>query len=92
MGRNLSSNATVPAHDAVVVVPNDTTVIPDTRGLYVGVTGNVTVRMADQTPAPGGGAGGTVTFASVPAGQILPIQVDKVLFTGTTASSILALY
>lgn len=91
-GRTLNANGTVPAHDAVVVVPSDVTVIPTTRALYVGATGNVAVRMADRSPTTPGGSGGTVVFASVPAGFILPIQVDLVLSTGTTASSILALY
>jgi len=36
--------------------------------------------------------GQTVTFANVPNGSFLPIQVNKVFATGTGASSILALY
>jgi|KBSMisStaDraftv2_1062788.scaffolds.fasta_scaffold01050_19 hypothetical protein len=87
---NRSADATVPAHDAVVVVPNDNTVIPVTRGLYVGVSGNITVRMIDQA-VPYNTTGNTVTFTAVPVG-ILPVQVDKILSSGTTASSILALY
>jgi hypothetical protein len=72
--------------------PTASSVTPTTRGLYVGATGNIAVRMADRSPTTPGGSGSTVTFASVPAGSILPIQVDQVLLTGTTASSILALY
>lgn len=78
------ANATAPAHDAIAVVPSDATVIPTTRSLYIGVTGNIAVRMADQPVT-------TVTFLAVPVG-ILAIQVDQVLSTGTTAASILALY
>lgn len=75
-------NATIPGHGAVAVTTSDATVIPMTRALYVGTTGNVAVRMGD---------GMTITFSTVPVG-ILPIQVDMVLSTGTTASNIIALY
>lgn len=70
------------AYDAVAVTKSDSTVIPATRGLYIGVTGDVAVRMAQ---------GNTATFTAV-ANGIIPIQVDKVLSTGTTATGIIALY
>ena len=81
-GSYRSANATVSAHSATTVTPSDSTVIPATRGLYVGVTGNLAVKMADDE--------NTITFSNVPVG-ILPIQVTQVLSTGTTASSIIAL-
>lgn len=81
-GSYRSSDATVSAHGAVVVVTSDATIIPITRGLYIGVTGNISVRMADEQ---------TVTFLNVPVG-IFPIQVDKVNATATTATNIVALY
>jgi hypothetical protein len=77
-----TSNAAVAA---VAVTPHDTTVIPTgvTRALYIGVSGDVNVLMAD---------GGTaVTFKSVPIG-ILPVRVQRVNSTSTTATNILALY
>lgn len=77
-----TSNATVSAHGAALVTANDSTVIPVTRALYVGTTGNLNVRMAD---------GATVLFTAVPVG-IFPIQVDQVLSTNTTAATIVALY
>ncbi len=73
------------AVSAVAVTPHDSTVIPTgvTRALYIGVSGDVTVLMAD---------GGTaVTFKSVPIG-ILPVRVQRVNATNTTATNILALY
>ena len=85
------ADATVSAHDAVVVVPSDVTEIPVTRGLWVGVTGNITVRMVDRSPPSDPLGTTTVTFTAVPVG-VLPIQVDKVMASGTTASSLLALY
>lgn len=70
------------AYGAVAVVPSDSTVIPTARSLYIGVTGNLAVRMA---------RGNLVTFTNVPVGM-LPVQVDQVLATGTTATEMLALY
>lgn len=78
------------AHSAVVVTPSDVTLIPPTRALYVGSGGNLTVLMANANADTGGDIA-SVTFSNVVAG-ILPIQVIKVLATGTTASSVLALY
>jgi hypothetical protein len=72
-----------PATSAVAVTPSDTTVIPKTRGLYIGGAGAVAVLMNDGTQA---------TFSAVPAGVILDISVQKVLATGTVATLILALY
>ena len=79
------ANNTVSAHGAVAVTPNNSTVIPITRALWVGGTGNISVRMAD---------GQTVLFSNVPVG-VLPIQVDQVHANSpgtTTATLIVALY
>jgi hypothetical protein len=78
-----SANATVSAIAAVLVTASDSTIIPTTRAIYIGVSGNINVRLPDQNQ--------TVLFSNVPVG-IFPIQVDKVLSTSTTASSIVALY
>jgi hypothetical protein len=69
------------ATGGVAVTPNDSTVVAF-RALYVGATGNVSVMGLD---------GATVTFASVPAGGILPIACIRVRSTGTTASNIVGL-
>jgi hypothetical protein len=70
------------SYAAVAVTPSDATVIPITRALYIGGTGALTVRMA---------GGMNATFAAVAVG-IFPVQVDKVLTTGTAATSIVAMY
>lgn len=76
--------ASDPARGAFAVTKSDATVFSQpTRALYVGGAGDVAVRMLDQT---------TVTFVGVPAAGLLPIRVDKVLSTGTTATSIVGLY
>lgn len=72
-----------PAREAVAVTPSDSVDIAQTRGLYIGGDGNVSVVMA---------GGRTETFAGAAAGSILPICVTRVRSTGTTATSILALY
>lgn len=77
-----TADSTAPAHGAVVVTPTDGLLIPVTRGIYVGVTGNLAVQMAD---------GQTVTFTALPVG-FHPIQAQIILATGTTATNILALY
>jgi hypothetical protein len=82
-GSYRSANATVAAHSAFVVTPSDATIIPATRGLYIGGAGNINVVMAEDE--------NTVLFTAVPAGFILPIQVIQVLSTSTTATAIVAL-
>lgn len=82
MGAYRSADSTAPAHGAFTITPSDVTTIQVTRSIYVGVTGNINVRMAD---------GMTVLFSNVPVG-VFPIQVDQVLATNTTATTMLALY
>lgn len=70
------------AYHAVAVTKSDATVITTTRGLYIGVSGDVVVTMASgATP---------ITFKAVPVG-ILSVQVTQVL-DATAATDILALY
>lgn len=68
---------------ALVVTPSDATNIPTgmTRGLYIGVTGDVTAVVG----------GAAVLFKAVPVG-VLPVAVTRVNATATTATNILALY
>lgn len=81
-GAYRDANATVSAHGAVAVVPSDATVFPVCRALYVGSSGNITLRTPD---------GQTVLFSNVAAG-IFPVQCDMVMSTGTAASLMVALY
>lgn len=77
--------STMTATGAVAVTPNDSADLPagPARALYIGVTGNVAL-----VPNRGGTS---VTFVGVPSGTILPVQAYRVMATGTTATSILAL-
>lgn len=65
------------------VTPSDATdfVNGPARGLYVGVTGDVTLMSA----------GNAVLFKAVPVG-ILPVYCSRVNATATTATNIVALY
>jgi len=77
-------SADMPADDAEVVVPHDTTNLAKTsRALYVGVGGDVSVEMA--------GTGSAIVFTGVLAGTVLPIRVTRVNATGTTATNMVAL-
>lgn len=75
---------------AAAVTPSDTVNIPAVTGgtnngcvLYVGGDGNLRVTTI---------GGDTVTFVGVLAGTFLPVQVLRVLSTGTTATNIVALW
>jgi hypothetical protein len=73
-----------PYTNAVAVTPHDTNDLTYvTRGVYVGGAGTVKVNMQDS---------GTVTFTGVPVGTLLPIRATRVYSTGTTATTILALW
>ena len=79
-----SRGLTSPPEHAIAIVPSDAGTLANvTRALFVGVAGSVAVRMS---------GGGSVTLANVPAGTLLPIRVDRVLATGTTAGGILGFW
>jgi len=66
------------------VTASDSTVFEATRGLYVAGAGDLTVRMALGQ--------NNVTFTGVTAGSVLPVCVDQVRATGTTATGIVRLW
>ena len=70
--------------NAVAITPSDSTdLVTRSRALFVGGAGNLNVRMA---------GGMDCVFTSVTAGTLLPIQVDRVYATSTTATNIVAVY
>lgn len=78
------------AISARAVVKSDATILPATRGLYVGDAAACSLAVvfrADNAT----GAGTAVTFGSVNPGSLLPFQVVKVM-AATTCTSVLALY
>jgi hypothetical protein len=86
----LQSTGAISARKGVVITPTDNTRIETTRAVYVGGAGNLTVKFADNT-APTT-AGGTVLISGIPAGTTLPIAVNCINSTSTTATLIVALY
>ncbi|MFZ0547822.1 MAG: hypothetical protein WAM60_20420 [Candidatus Promineifilaceae bacterium] len=71
-----------PAAEAEAVTPSDSANIDPTRGIYVGTSGDLRVMMLN---------GDIVTFSSLAAGIVHPLQVVRVYSTSTTASEIVAL-
>jgi hypothetical protein len=72
-----------PAVHALAIAASDTTdLTAPTRSIYVGTTGNMTVKMY---------GGEIVTFSNVPVG-IFPIQVLRVNSTGLTAGALVGLW
>ena len=72
-----------PFYKAVAITKSDSTVIAPTRGIYVGVTGDLNIVMHV--------GGSPVVFKAVPVG-VLNICAIQVYSTSTTATDMLALY
>jgi hypothetical protein len=76
---------------AAAVTPSNTVDIPSITGgtsnngcvLYVGGAGDLKVDTV---------GGDAVTFVAVPAGSFIPVQVTRVYASGTSATSIVALW
>jgi hypothetical protein len=76
---------TSPASKAFAIAPNDSTDLAfETRGIYVGGAGDISVILTQDSAA--------VTFAAVPAGSLLPLSVKRVRATGTTATNLVGVY
>lgn len=84
MYKNMMGGLESPAREAVAITPDDSTDLGHTsRSLYVGTSGDIAVHMVGETSA--------VIFKAVASG-VLPIRVDRVLATGTTAGDLVALW
>ncbi|MGB3714492.1 MAG: hypothetical protein WA996_08695 [Candidatus Promineifilaceae bacterium] len=74
----------IPAEKYSAVTPHDTNdLATPTRGLYVGVAGDVKVDSLD---------GNAVTYTELMAGVIHAISCTRVYSTGTAATNIVAIY
>lgn len=82
-GAYRKADATVSASRAAAVTLSDSAAVECTRGVYVGGAGDLKVTFVE---------GGEVTFVGVVAGTLLPIQVVVIWSTGSTATSVVALY
>lgn len=80
---NANNDPNAPYSNAAVVTPSDGTDLTfRTRALFVGGAGNIVVSIG----------GSNVTITGVLAGSLLPLCVDRVLSTSTTATNIVALW
>jgi hypothetical protein len=81
---SLSQPSGLSARNAVAVTPsNDDDLTYTSRAVFVGTGGNLNVDMA---------SGDTVLLTAVPAGAFLPISVNRIRSTSTTASNIVAFW
>lgn len=78
------STAGIKSAVAVDISSTDWSTSRITRGLYVGALGDVKVQFCDD------GDSATVTLTGLAAGVWHPMQVQKVIKTGTTATGIVA--
>ena len=85
MGWN-SLTARAKSLNASAITPNDAEDIIATAGIYVGVSGDLRVTLAEMAD------GSHVTFTDLAAGIIHPLVVKRVWNTGTTATDIVAVY
>lgn len=72
-----------PAIDAFVITPSDSVnFVTNAKGIYVGITGNITLVTL---------LGTVIQFQSVPAGTTLACQAIRVNLTGTSAGALVGL-
>ena len=80
----LNASATGPSPSAFAITPDDDNNLAyPIRALYVGTGGDITCILQDDTVA--------VVFANVLGGSCLPLQVKRILASGTGASDLLGL-
>jgi hypothetical protein len=73
---------TSPPEHALEIAPGEADLPQATRALYVGVAGDLAVRML---------GGAAVTLRNVPAGSLLPLRVRRVL-PATSAGGLVGLW
>lgn len=75
-----SAAKVIPAEHAFAITPQDGVDLPaPTRGVYVGTSGDLRVRMV---------GGGDIMFINLTGGIIHPLRIIQVWATGTTADDI----
>jgi hypothetical protein len=82
--RRHSRSLTAPPENGAAITASDTASLGFiTRAIYVGGAGSLRVEMM---------GGEDVTFQGLTAGTMLPIRVQRVFATGTTAIALVALW
>lgn len=88
MAKNTNYSPTFPMYPggARAVTPSNSANLPYPSVIYVGsVSGGTAVKVTTAQ-------GDEVTFSGLVAGNVIPVQVIRVWSTGTTASSLVAIY
>lgn len=81
-GRADAINA--PAQRGFAIAPSDgADLVAETRGLWVGASGDIVLVLA---------SGDEVTIAGAVGGTVLPLRVRRVKASGTTATQLVGLY
>jgi hypothetical protein len=76
-----------PVRRSFVITPDDVNELPFvTRVIYVGGSGDLKVRLADDAP------GAQIVLKAVAVGTVLPLRIRQVYATGTTASLMVGTY
>lgn len=77
-----------PGTSIVAVTASDSTDLTGARAFfYTGTAGDVAIKTVH-----GASASSAVTIADCPANVIIPIQITRIMSTGTTATQIYAIY
>lgn len=79
-----SDAISAPAQRGFAVTPNDAAdLAAETRGLWVGGSGDLVLVLA---------SGDEVTLAGAVGGSVLPLRIRRIKATGTTATQLVGLY
>lgn len=79
-----AEGVSAPAARGFAITPSDSSdLAAETRAIYVGGSGNVSLVLA---------SGDALTFAGLVAGTLLPVRAARVKATGTSATMMLGLY
>lgn len=80
----VQQSITQPASKAFAISPHNSNELPFiTRGIYVGVGGDIVAILAEDSTA--------VTFKNAVAGTVIPVRAKIVQATNTTATNLLGL-
>ena len=82
--KTFARSLTSPPEYAQEIAPSDAAALPFvTRALYVGGAGDVALRLM---------GGAEVTLRNMQAGSLIPIRIDRVKASGTTATGLIGLW
>jgi len=78
------SSINIPSHGTAITPSDSTVYTPYLRQLYIGVSGNLRVKFAEDSAV--------TNFVGIPQGTFVTGSIQQVHSTGTTATSIVGLW